>query len=271
MTKQYQESPIRIHPSAQIGNNVTIGLNVTIEEGAVIQDDCILDANCYVGRDSILGQGCHLFPGAVVGTAPQDLSYKNEFSRVVLGNHVQVREYATIHRGTGEGTETVVGDGALIMAYAHVGHNCRLGKDVILANAVQLGGYVEIGDFANIGGLVAVHQFVRIGRLAMISGFTATRQDIPPFIKADGFRASMRGINTIGLKRKGVNLEERKQIKEAYKLLWASKLPQAQAIEQIAALYLPNPFIEEILQFIQSSKRGIRRPTASTGSENELE
>jgi UDP-N-acetylglucosamine acyltransferase len=264
MAHSYQEIGTNIHPSAQIGNNVTLGLNVTIEAGAVIQDDCILDSNSYVGRDSIIGKGCHLFPGAVIGTAPQDLNYKDEFSRAILGNGVQVREYATVHRASGEGQETIVGDGCLLMAYSHVGHNSRLGQNVILANAVQLGGYTEIGDFSNLGGGVVVHQFVRIGRLVMVSGNCATRQDLPPFAIADGHLACLRGINTIGLKRKGISSEIRKKIKIAYKLLWDSNLPQAKAIEQIQQQFPEEPMIEELIHFIHTSKRGIRRRHSNT-------
>lgn len=263
MNSHYQAPTMGIHPSAQIGSGVTIGLNVTIEEGAVIQDDCTLDNNSYVGRDTILGKGCHLYPGAVIGTPPQDLSYKNEFSRVVLGDGVQAREYVTVHRASGEGKETIVGDGCLLMAYSHVGHNTRLGQGVILANAVQLGGYVEVGDFCNLGGGVVVHQFVQIGRLAMISGNTALRQDIPPFAIADGQLATIRGINSIGLKRKGIGPESRKKIKDAYKLLWFSNLPKAAAIQQIQEQFPAEPFIEELIQFVQNSKRGIRKRHSS--------
>lgn len=253
----------QIHPSAQLGENVQIGANVTIEEGVVIGNGCILEANSFVGRDAILGEGCHLYPGAVVGTPPQDLGYKNEFSRAVLGNNVQVREYVTIHRATGEGAETLVGDDCMLMAYSHVAHNCKVGNSVILANAAQLAGYVEVGDYTNIGGVVAIHQFVKIGRFVMMTGFSSTRQDIPPFIKADGLRVSMRGINSIGLKRRGVGPESRKNIKEAYKLLWFSKLPKVEALHAIQDAFPDDEYVQEIIQFIKSSKRGIRKPQSS--------
>lgn len=254
-----QTHSTQIHPSVQFGTGVRLGFNVTIESGVIIQDNCILDSNCYIGRDTILGANCHIFPGAVIGTAPQDLSYQDENSRVVLGNEVQVREYVTVHRATGSGNETVVGDNCLLMAYSHVGHNAKVGKGVILANAVQLGGYVEVDDYSNLGGGAVVHQFVRIGRLVMMSGNSATRQDLPPFAVVDGHLATIRGINAIGLKRKGLDASNRKQLKEAFKLLWFSHLPLSESIAQVKEQFGTTPLINELLQFVQTSKRGIRR------------
>jgi UDP-N-acetylglucosamine acyltransferase len=271
MSLVHQNPTVKIHPTVQMGENIAIGQNVTIESGVIIGDNCILDANSYIGRDSILGSGCHLYPGAVVGTPPQDLRYKDEFSRAVLGNNVQVREYATVHRGTGEGTETNVGDGCLIMAYAHVGHNSKLGKEVIMANGVQVGGHVEIGDYANIGGMVAIHQFVRIGRMVMMSGFSATRQDVPPFAVTDGRLATIRGINKIGLKRRGVGPASRTHIKEAYKRLWFDNLPKAEAIKQLQDEYPDDALVYELLDFVLTSKRGIRNPHLTDLSDETVE
>lgn len=259
---------VRIHATAQLGERISLGENIRIEEGVQIGDGCIIEDNAFIGKNTMLGENCHIYTGAIIGSAPQDISYKDESSRVLVGNDVQIREYATINRGTGEGSETLIGDGCLLMAYSHVGHNGVLGQEVILANSVQLGGYVQVGDYANIGGLVAVHQFVRIGRFVMMSGFSATRQDIPPFAMTDGRLASVRGINRIGLKRRGVSLSTRTAIKEAYKLLLFKELPQAIAIAQILETYPDEPLIHEMIQFFLSSKRGIRR---SNGNQEEFQ
>lgn len=250
---------VRIHATAQLGEHISLGENIRIEAGVQIGDGCIIEDNTFIGKNTIIGDNCHLYTGAIVGSAPQDISYKDESSRVIIGNDVQIREYVTINRGTGEGSETRLGNGCLLMAYSHVGHNGVLGQEVILANSVQLGGYAQVGDYANIGGLVAVHQFVRVGRFVMMSGFSATRQDIPPFTLTDGRLASVRGINRIGLKRRGVSLGTRSAIKEAYKLLLFKGLPQSIAIAQIQEAYPEEPLMAEITQFFLSSKRGIRR------------
>jgi UDP-N-acetylglucosamine acyltransferase len=158
------------------------------------------------------------------------------------------------------GKETVVGERCMLMAYSHVAHNCRLGDEVILANSVQLGGHVEVGDFAFIGGQCAIHQFVRIGRLAIMSGFSAARQDIPPFSMADSRPAIIAGINKVGLKRRGYDLAARTRLKKAFTLLFFSGMNFKQAIETIQAELESDPALDELISFIQNSSRGIYRP-----------
>jgi UDP-N-acetylglucosamine acyltransferase len=261
-----------IHPSVQHGNNIRLGQNVTIEANVRIGDNCILDSNAYIGHSTTIGNDCHLFPGAVVGTAPQDLHYKEEDNgRTVLGNNVQVREYATIHRATGKDAETVMGDRCFLMAYSHVGHNCQLGQDVILANNVHLGGYVQIGDYTTIGGMVVVHQFVRIGRMVMIGGFGAVRQDLPPFCLAEGAKVGLKGLNSIGIKRRGIELKDRILLKEAYKLLWFQGKAQTEALEIIMNQYPNEPLIQELVDFVTASKRGIRKPHRLIPSEKPVD
>jgi UDP-N-acetylglucosamine acyltransferase len=249
-----------VDPTAELAENVIIGPNTVIGPKVRIGPNTMIDGNAWIYERSVIGENCHLFPGAVIGTPPQDLSYKNEPTRAVIGNNVQIHEYATVHRASGEGNETVVGDHCLLMAYSHLGHNCQLGKNVILANNVHLGGHVHVGDYANIGGSVVVHQFVKIGRFAMMSGFMATRQDIPPFSTTDERLATVRGLNKIGLKRRGVGNESIKRLQEAFRLLWFQPLPQTEAILQIMTKYPDDPYVQELVDFVLTSKRGIRRP-----------
>ena len=171
-----------------IGSNVKIGKNTVVKQGAVIEGD------------TTIGEECLIF-GATIGVEPQDLKYRGEPSKVIIGNRVKIREYVTIHRGTeGGGMVTKVGDNVLLMAYSHIAHDCHIGNDVIVANGVQLAGHVIVEDFAVIGGLTGVHQFVRIGKHAMVGGASAVHRDVPPFTLASGNRAKLEGINIVGLK-----------------------------------------------------------------------
>jgi len=170
-----------------IGSNVKIGKNTVVKQGAVIEGD------------TTIGEECLIF-GATIGVEPQDLKYRGEPSKVIIGNRVKIREYVTIHRGTeGGGMVTKVGDNVLLMAYSHIAHDCHIGNDVIVANGVQLAGHVIVEDFAVIGGLTGVHQFVRIGKHAMVGGASAVHRDVPPFTLASGNRAKLEGINIVGL------------------------------------------------------------------------
>ena len=259
----------QIHPSVQFGKNVILGHNVTIEANVTIGDNCRLDANVYIGHDTNIGNDCHFYPGAVVGTDPQDLSYNPENkSTTTIGNGVQIREYATVHRGTGKDTDTKVGDHCYLMAYSHVGHNCQLGEHVILANSVHLGGYVTVGDYSNIGGGVVVHQFVRIGRLVMMGGFGGIRQDLPPFCLAagEGSYGGPKAINLIGLKRRAVSKEDCKMLREAYKILWFRGHTKAIALAQLEEQFPNQPLVEELVEFIKTSKRGIHKPNRNSAT-----
>lgn len=249
-----------IDPSAQIGADVTIGPYSVIGPDCIIGDGTQIASHVVVEQYTTVGKNCRIASGAVLGGLPQDLRFKGERSYVKIGDNTMVRECATINRASGEEQTTVVGNGCMIMAYSHLGHNCQLGNEVILANAVQLGGHVEVGDFAFVGGTGSYHQFVRIGKLAIVSGFSASRQDIPPFSMSAGCPAIISGINKIGLKRRGYDLHARTQLKKAFQLLWFSDLNTSQAIETIRADIQANPHVDELLAFVESSKRGINRP-----------
>jgi UDP-N-acetylglucosamine acyltransferase len=197
-----------------------------------------------------------IFNGAVVSGIPQDLKFSGEDSTAELGDYTTVRECATINRGTKAYGKTVVGKHCLIMAYAHVAHDCILGDHVILVNSVALAGHVEIGEFAILGGLSAVHQFVHIGAHAMIGGGALVRKDVPPFIKVAKEPLSFEGVNAIGLERRGFTPDQIDRIHHAYRLLYQSGLNTTQAVDRIAE-EAQGPEIEAILSFVQAAERGI--------------
>ncbi len=254
-----------IHPSAIIENEVTVG------PYAVIGEDTILRRGSRVGAHSLvefadIGEQAVIFNNASIGTAPQDLKYNGEKTRFFLGKRTVVREFASLNRGTTASGKTVVGDDCLIMAYSHVAHDCRVGNNVIMANAATLGGHVEVGDRAVLGGIVAVHQFTRVGTLAMIGGGSMVSLDILPFAQAQGNRAKLAGLNVVGMRRRGLSREAMDEVKSAYKVLFLSAIPMEEAVDQLEASS-PCPEVRIMIDFIHSSHRGICRP--SRKEENE--
>jgi UDP-N-acetylglucosamine acyltransferase len=256
-----------IHPTAvidstaKIAANVSIGPYTVIGPQTVIGEGTRLASHVVIEGYTTIGTNCQIASGAVIGGQPQDLHFGGETSFVEIGNNVIIRECVTINRATGEGEVTRVGDNCMLMAYCHLAHNCQLGENVVMANNVQLAGYVQIGDYAFMGGMCVVHQFVQIGRLAIVGGFSGTRQDIPPFAMAEGRpRATVKGINSVGLKRRGFDREARSRLKKAYYYLWFSKLNTQQAIETIHREIGEDANVEELIQFTLNSKRGIYRP-----------
>jgi len=250
-----------IDPTASIGPYCIIGPKTTIGAGTKLASHVVIEGY------TTLGQNCTVASHAVLGGLPQDLNFGGEESFVVIGDNVTIRECVTINRATGEGNATVVGNGCFIMAYCHLAHNCALGKQVILANNVQMAGYVEISDNAFISGTSVIHQFVKIGRLAILAGSSGTRQDIPPFSMSDGRPAIIVGLNKVGLKRQGFSMEDRRKLKKAYQWLWFSDLSYQEAYAQIRAEFGTDPLTEELITFIQTSKRGIHHPAAQSNEQ----
>lgn len=240
----------RIHEAAEIGPYVIIGANVEVGAGTTIGAHAVIDGHTKIGSD------CRIFPGASIGLEPQDLRYKGEPTGVIIGNKVIIREYATIHRATGEGF-TTIGDECFLMNYVHIAHNCKLGKGVILANSTMMAGHVSLGDYTVMSGMCIFHQFVRVGRLCMLSGMTGTRLDLPPFSTCDGRPAMVRGINAVGLRRQGANPTVRSAVKEAYRLIYRSNLNVSQALARIEEEIEPFAEIKELVEFFRSSKRGV--------------
>ncbi len=239
---------VQIGPYAVVGAGVRIGARASVGSHAVLEGQVELGADCRIG--------CHV----VIGAPPQDLKYRGEPTRVVIGERTQVREFATVHRAsTGGHGVTAVGPDCFLMAYAHVAHDCRLEEGVIMANQATLGGHVEVGRHAIVSGLSAVHQFVRIGEYAFVGGCSGINQDIPPFLKVQGAPAKPLGLNAVGLRRHGFSSEAIHALKEAYRILFLSALNTSQALERLKRDLPSSPEVERLVDFIQRSQRGISK------------
>ncbi|MCL6584154.1 MAG: acyl-ACP--UDP-N-acetylglucosamine O-acyltransferase [bacterium] len=246
-----------VHPKAQIEENVTIGPYCIVGEHVIIHSGTILEAQVFLDGWTEIGRDCHIFPFATLGTVPQDLKFQGEKSELKIGQGTVIREGVTAHRGTsGGGGITTIGDGCLLMAYAHVAHDCHVGNHVILANGIAMAGHVTIEDHASVGGLTAIHQFTRIGRYAYVGGASAVSKDVPPYGMAAGNRTKLYGVNSIGLQRKGFSQEAIENIKKAYRLLLSSHLNVSQAIARIEA-EIDSPEVRYLVDFIKNSDRGI--------------
>ena len=219
-----------IHPEAQLGANVTVGPYAVIEGAAQIGDGCTVQAHAVIGAHVRMGRENVIGYGAIVGGDPQDFAFQPETrSEVVIGDGNRIREYCTLHRGTTEGSATVVGDGCFLMAGAHLAHNVRLGNGVVLANNALLAGHVVIEDCVFVGGGCVFHQHMRVGRLAMCQGLSGFGKDIPPYTVA-GRINGIAGLNVVGLRRAGFTTAVRAEIKEAFALLYRSGLNVSQAL-----------------------------------------
>jgi UDP-N-acetylglucosamine acyltransferase len=249
-----------VAPTARLGAGVTIGPYSTIGDQVTLGDGTTVGAHVVIEGGAQVGRNCRIFSHAVLGSEPQDLKFRGEKSMLLVGDGTVIREFATLNRATsGGGGKTVVGRGCLIMAYAHVAHNCHLGEGVILANAATLGGHVVIEEHAIVGGLTGVHQFCRIGAHAIIGGCSGILLDIPPYVKAQGNRARLFGLNTVGLKRRNFPPEAIRHLKQAYRLLFLSGLNTSQALERIATELPACAEVQHLVHFIKTSERGITR------------
>lgn len=245
-----------VHPKAELGVGVKIGAfcivgsNVRIGDGTLIEPHVIIEPWTTIGRE------CRICSGAILGGQPQDHKFEGERSFLAIGDENIIREYVTIHRATGEDNATSIGDGNMLMAYCHVGHNCRVGNGVMMANMVGISGHVIIEDKAVFGGMVGVHQYVRIGKLAMIGGYSKVVQDVPPFMMVDGRPAKVYDLNVIGLRRNGVRPHVRSGLRQAYKFLYRSNLNLSQAIESIDNEVEPSEERDYLLEFVRNVKFG---------------
>lgn len=254
-----------IHPTAIVDPQAELAEGVEIGPWAYIGPRVRLGENCRIGPrvliegDTQLGRECHVSNGAVIGTEPQDLKYHGEPTRVRIGEGSVIREFVTINRACGEGQETVLGKRLLVMAYAHVAHNCVLEDEVIMANVATLAGHIYIERGAIIGGLVAIHQFCRVGRYAIIRGGSAVGQDVLPFTTAAGFPCSPRGLNQVGLKRRRFSRDRIAALRQAYRWIFRSGLKLDDAISRLNSEFGDNEDIQHLLKFIQGSRRGLAR------------
>jgi UDP-N-acetylglucosamine acyltransferase len=248
-----------IHPSAQIAKNVVIEPFVTIEKDVVIGEGTWIGPNVTIMEGSRIGKNCRIFPGAVIGAIPQDLKFTGEYSTAEIGDNVTIRECVTVNRGTEDRHKTVVGNNVLLMAYVHIAHDCFVGDNAILANATNLAGHVDIDEYAILGGGTLVHQFCSIGKHAMISGGAGINKDVPPYVKAGREPISYIGINSIGLRRRGFTTDKIQEIQELYRIIYLKGMNNTQAVNYIEAEVKASKERDEIISFIQDSKRGIMK------------
>jgi UDP-N-acetylglucosamine acyltransferase len=244
-----------IHPSAEIGPWCTIGAKVKIGKGTHLISHVVIEGSTTLGEDNVIS------PFAVLGGAPQDLKYKGEDTRVVIGNRNKIRESVTINLGTVQGGGlTQIGDDCLIMAYSHLGHDCILGNHVIIANAGALAGHVTIEDFVIVGGVSAVSQFARLGAHSYIGGQSGVERDVPPYMIAQGSRpCAGRGANIVGLKRRGYATETIQKINEAIKLWTRPEVQKEQCLLEIESQYGDCAEVQKFIGFIRASEMGVVR------------
>lgn len=256
-----------VHPTAVVAPGAELAEGVEIDPYAVIGPHVRIGRGTWVGPHGVIeghttiGERNRIFQFASVGAIPQDLKYRGERSRLVVGDENTIREFATLHIGTaGGGGLTSVGDGNLFMNFSHVAHDCHVGNRTIFANGATLAGHVVVEDFVIIGGLVAVHQFVRLGESSMLGGGAMVVQDVPPFCVVQGDRAGLVGLNVEGLKRRGFSADELRTIRRAYRALFRSGAPLRETVRELRAEGSDlGPHVTRLLDFVEASKRGVCR------------
>jgi UDP-N-acetylglucosamine acyltransferase len=266
-TEMESQAAVRIHPTAivapgaqldtgvEIGAYAVIGRHVRIGRGTRVMTHATVDGRTTLGAEN------EIYPYTSLGSTPQDLKYGGEESRLVLGDRNRVREFASLSLGTeGGGMETRIGDDNLFMNYSHVGHDCRIANRVVLANSTALAGHVQIDDSAIVSGLAGVAQFVRIGESGFIGGGSMVVMDVPPYCMANGDRAALKGLNLVGLERRGLGLEEVKALKRAYRILFQSKLVVRDAVDRVRREITDSPRAIQLAEFVAASERGVTRP-----------
>lgn len=252
-----------VHPTAVVDARARLGAGVEIGPYAVIGPEVELGDGCRLGphvvleRSVRLGEGVTIGAGSVIGSAPQDVKYRDEPTGVSIGPRTVIREHSTVNRGTSATGETTIGADCFLMTYVHVAHDCRIGDGVTIANATQLSGHVTVEDRASLSGLLAVHQFVTIGTHAFIGGASRIPQDIPPYVKAVGNPVALFGLNTIGLQRAGFPPGTMRALKHAYRLLFNSHLPRAEAIAALAEEAETIPEVRRLIEFLGRTQRGV--------------
>jgi UDP-N-acetylglucosamine acyltransferase len=255
-----------IHPTAIIDSRAEIDSNVTIGPYAIISPDVRIGSGTTIGPYTTIdqyvtiGEDCQIFQYASIGGAPQDLKFHGEKSYLKIGRGTIIREFVTINRGTENGGGiTEVGEENYLMAYTHIAHDCRTGRRVILANNSTLAGHIILGDNVTVGGLVAIHQFVQIGDFAYIGGKSAVVKDIPPYVIAAGDRATLHGLNNVGLKRHKFSKSTLHELKKTYRIFFRIGLTVKQASERVRAEVEQIPEVKKFTQFILNSNRGVTR------------
>ncbi|MFH1228420.1 MAG: acyl-ACP--UDP-N-acetylglucosamine O-acyltransferase [Planctomycetota bacterium] len=246
-----------VHPKAQLDSDVEVGPYSIIDENVVIGSGTKVSHHSTVTGHTVMGKDNVVFPYAAIGTAPQDLTYRGEPTRLTIGDNNTFREFVTVHCGTmKDKEETILGNDNLLMAYSHVGHDSIIGSHTILSNGVQLGGHVRVEDYAVLGGLAGVHHFVTIGRHSFVGGIARVIQDVPPFMIAEGHPAKVRAPNSIGLERRGFSQEKIEAIEKAFRLIWHSKKPVQQSLKYLQEKYGQHEEIIYLVKFLQNMQNG---------------
>ena len=245
-----------VDPRAEIGAEVEVLPFCIIEGETEIGDRCIIGPHAVIRKWTVLGSDCTLSTGVVLGEAPQDRKYQGEKSFLRVGKENQIREYVTLHRASGEGQSTVIGDGNMIMAYAHAGHNVRMGDHCQLANWVQISGHTVIEDYVTVGGMTGFHQYVTVGRMAMVGAMSRISRDVPPFSIVEGNPAEVRGLNVIGLERRGVSAETRAALRQAFRLIFRSEHNMSDALAAVRAQVESSEEVEYLCDFLRRMSEG---------------
>ena len=256
---------IEVHPTAVVSPGAVLGEDVSIGPYAVIGDGVVLGARTRVGASAmvqgpaVFGTENRIYPHAALGSDPQDLKYRGEPTRLVVGSRNTFREFMTVHRGTPDGLgETIIGDDNYFMNFSHIAHDNRIGSRVVLANGAALAGHVEVDDYAILSAYSGAHQFIRIGRYAFVGAYSPLRRDVLPYCRTDCAEGAVKtyGLNTIGLKRHAFSEDRLDALQKAYRILVKSKLNTSQALERIAEELPGQPDVEELVRFIKTSGRG---------------
>ncbi len=246
-----------VNPDAKVGDNLIVGPYAIIEADVEIGDDCEIGPHAVLYSGARLGNRVKISQGASVSNLPQDLKFSGEPTQFYIGDDSVIREFATLHRGTKETGKSQIGKNCLIMAYAHIPHDCVLGNNCIVANAVQIAGHTHFGDWVIIGGGTVIHQFCIVGEHAMIGGGLRVIQDVPPYILISGEPVKYAGLNVVGLRRRGFKAEDIQIIKEAYGILYGKSYNVSQAVKIIEEKFGTNDYVKSMLNFLSKSKRGI--------------
>ncbi len=248
----------RVAPTARVGPDVVIGEYAIVEDDVAIGARCRIDAHVVVKRWTTLGTDNDVSSGAILGTEPLDKSFRGERSYLRIGNGNKIREHFTISRGTDPESETVIGDNNYIMTAGHIAHNCRIGNETVIASTALVSGYVQIEDRAFVSGGIGIQQYLRIGELAMVGGMTRVNQDVTPYLTHVGPTMAVHGLNLVGLRRAGLGSVEIDRIRRAYRILFRSGLPLAEALNTVAD-EVEGPHARHMVEFIRASKRGVCR------------
>jgi UDP-N-acetylglucosamine acyltransferase len=249
-----------VDPTAELGEGVVVGPYTIIKGETVIGPRTIIESHVVIDQFVTIGPDCRIFQYASIGAAPQDLKFHGEKTYLKIGRGTIIREFVTINRGTGVGGGiTEVGEENYLMAYAHVAHDCKTGRRVILANNATLAGHITLGNYVSVGGLVAIHQFVHIGDYAYVGGKSAVVKDVPPYVIAAGDRATLHGLNKVGLQRHNFSSSTMSALKKAYRIVFRIGLTLNEAVERVKAEVDLTPEVITFIEFIRDSTRGITR------------